>query len=133
MPCPRALRAVRADLEGVLAVTQTERAPEPAAGERERLDVIDPAHLPVDQERHLRHGAGDPRAPRHLAGDRLPPVERARIDLETDVLVLHEALRIREPPDEAEVEIPLPELSGIGVVVDAAALERIVRVRHLRV
>ena len=47
------------------------------------------------------------------------------------MLVLHEALRVREPADEPHEEVPLPVPAGIGVIVDSAALERIVRVGHL--
>ena len=45
--------------------------------------------------------------------------------------VRDEALRVREPLDEVHEPAPLPVLARVGVIVDAAALERVVRVGHL--
>ena len=53
------------------------------------------------------------------------------VDLQADVLVAEEALRIREALDEPHEVPPVPVRPGIGVVVDAAALKRVVRVGHL--
>jgi hypothetical protein len=78
-------------------------------------------------------GAGDLRAPRHRPRDHLAVTEGARLDLEPDVLVHEEPLRVREAPHEMHEERPPPVRAGIRVLIDAAALERVVRVGHLGV
>jgi hypothetical protein len=117
----------------VLAVPEPERVEGAAAAVREGPDAVGPAHLAVDEERDAVHGPGDLQPPRHATGDHLLVRESARVDLEPHVLVHDEPLRIGEALDEPHEEPPVPVLAGIGVVVDAAALERVVRVGHLAV